>query len=86
MTKAEWIDVEKELPKLEGIYFVLTDDFLIRGIGIYGALSDDDKVKTFEVLWATSGPGDGSEPHVKYWLKDHHWGMVYDYKKKKGEI
>ena len=49
------------------------------------SFSDEDKEPRFDVWWAASGKV-GEEPKVKYWLKDHHWGLVYDFKKKLGEL
>ena len=85
ITKAEWVDVDNELPKEEGLYFVLTCDHLVKGFAWFGIQSDEDKEPRFDVWWAASGKV-GEEPKVKYWLKDHHWGLVYDFKKKLGEL
>lgn len=88
--KAEWVDVDDATPQIEGFYMVLTDDHLTKGIAFYGPTddgsSDSDYQMGWEVWWAMSGPADGSAPGVKYWLKDNHWGLVYDFKKKAGEI
>ena len=36
LTKAEWIDINKEVPEQRGFYMVLTDDHLIRGFAYFG--------------------------------------------------
>ena len=85
VVKAEWVDVDKELPDVDGFYTILTDDYLARGFAYYGICDDSDDERRFDVWWAESGQKD-KVPGVKYWLKDHHWGLVYDFKLKKGEI
>lgn len=88
--KAEWVDVDDALPQEEGFYMILTDDHLVKGIAFYGPTddgsSDSECPIGWDVWWAMCGPANGSVPSVKYWLKDNHWGLVYDYKKKAGEI
>ena len=85
VVKAEWVDVDKALPEEDGFYTILTDDHLARGFAFYGICDDSDDERRFEVWWAESGQKD-KVPGVKYWLKDHYWGLVYDFKLKKGEI
>ena len=31
-------------------------------------------------------PPNNREPQVLYWLKDNHWGMLYDFKLKQKQI
>lgn len=79
--KAEWVNVNDELPTEAGFYFVLTDEHLTKGIA--GFFKDDDsEERTFDICYATAG----KEPKVLYWLKDNHWGMVYRFKKAAGEL
>lgn len=85
LVKAEWVDAEKEKPEDDGLYFILTTDHLVRGFAWFGLQNDGDKEPKFDVWWAACGKKD-EEPQVKYWLKDHHWGLVYDFKQKKGEL
>lgn len=81
LSKAEWVNVNEELPKQEGIYFILTNEHLTQGIATYFKDEDTGEID-FDVWWAVSG----KEPKVEYWLKDNHWGLVYQFKKELGEI
>lgn len=81
LRKAKWVNVNEELPKEEGIYFILTNEHLAQGIATYFKDEDTGKMD-FDVWWAVSG----KEPKAEYWLKDNHWGLVYQFKKELGEI
>ena len=81
LTQAQWVNVNDEMPTQEGFYFILTDEHLAQGIATYFKDEDTGQLE-FYVWWAISG----KEPKVLYWLKDHHWGLVYDFKKKAKEI
>ena len=43
---------------------------------------EDTSEMCFEVMSAWCG----KDPHVMYWLKDHKYGLLYEFKKEKGEI
>ena len=85
LVKGEWVLVSEEVPEEEGFYFVLTTDHLMKGVAWYGPDEDNGSTPMFDVWWATSG-NPNNPPKVLYWLKDNHWGMVYKFKKEKGEI
>ena len=88
LRQAEWVNVKDEMPKHIGFYFVLTDEHLTQGVAFCGHPDNEDGTENvnapmeFDIWWATGG----KEPKVMYWLKDHMWGMIYEYKKEKGEI
>ena len=81
LCKAEWVNVKDELPTENGMYHILTDEHLMEGIAFYGE-DDETGEKSFDIFWAWTG----NDPHVMYWLKDHKYGLVYEFKKEKGEI
>lgn len=81
LCKAEWVNVKDELPTETGMYHVLTDEHLTEGIAFFGK-NDDTGEMEFEVNWAWVG----KDPHVLYWLKDHKFGLLYEFKKERGEI
>lgn len=81
LCKAEWVNVKDELPTHHGIYHILTDEHLEEGIAFFGTDEDTDE-ECFEVMWAWAG----INPNVMYWLKDHKFGLVYEFKKERGEI
>ena len=85
LVKARWVDVDDELPTEEELYFILTDDHLIKGYAWFGIQEEGDTEPRFDVWYAMCGNKD-NPPKVKYWLKDNHWGLVYDFKKKAGEL
>lgn len=81
---AKWVKPSEELPTQPGYYFVLTDNYLAKGMAWYGESFDDERYKEgeyeFTVMYAEFGNSD-KEPSVEYWLKDNHWGLVYQFKK-----
>lgn len=81
LCQAEWVNVKDELPTEHGMYHVLTDEHLTEGIAFFGA-DDETGEMGFEINWAWIG----KDPHVMYWLKDHKYGLLYEFKKEKGEI
>ena len=81
LCKAEWVNVKDELPTENGMYHVLTDEHLTEGLAFFGS-DDETGEKGFDVFYAWCG----KDPHVMYWLKDHKYGLLYEYKKEKGEI
>lgn len=85
LSVAKWVLVSEEEPKEEGFYFVLTNDHLTKGIAWYGPSDEDETKNVFDIWWATSG-NPNNPPKAHYWLKDNHWGMVYKFKKGRGEI
>lgn len=87
--KGTWVKPEDEKPEKPGYYHVLTDDHLARGIAWYGedlyADEVEEGVYDFFVEWAEYGDNE-KPPKVCYWLKDCMWGLLYKFKKEKGEI
>lgn len=81
LCKAEWVNVKDELPTEIGMYHILTDEHLTEGIAFFGK-DDDTGEMGFEIFWAWNG----YDPKVMYWLKDHKFGLLYEFKKEKGEI
>lgn len=81
LCKAEWVNVKDELPTERGIYHILTDEHLMEGYAFFG-LDEDTGEMCFDVMDAWCG----KDPHVMYWLKDHKYGLLYEFKKEKGEI
>ena len=81
LCKAEWVNVKDELPTEIGMYHILTDEHLTEGIAFFGK-DDDTGEMGFDIFWAWTG----KEPKVMYWLKDHKFGLLYEFKKEKGEI
>lgn len=81
LCKAEWVNVKDELPTETGMYHILTDEHLTEGIAFFGK-DDDTGEMGFDIFWAWTG----KEPKVMYWLKDHKFGLLYEFKKEKGEI
>ena len=81
LRQAKWVNVKEELPTEEGLYFVLTDEGWCMGIATYFKNTDTGQFE-FNVWLAVSG----TEPKVEFWLKDNSWGLIYEEKKKKGDI
>lgn len=81
LRRARWVNVNEELPEREGIYFILTDEHWCQGVAFYTKNEETGNME-FDVWWATSG----KDPKVEFWLKDSHWGMVYQLKKERKEI
>lgn len=81
LCKAEWVNVKDELPTENGMYHILTDEHLTEGLAFFG--KDENTGETMFEVWYT---WNGQEPHVEYWLKDHKYGLAYEFKKEKGEI
>ena len=81
LCKAEWVNVKDEMPTEIGMYHILTDEHLMEGIAFFGK-DDNTGEMGFDVVWVW----DGLDPHVMYWLKDHKYGLTYEFKKEKGEI
>lgn len=78
---AKWVSVNDEMPKEEGLYFVMTDEGWAKGIATYFKDEDTNKME-FDVWWATSG----KEPKVEYWLKYQDWPLIYFLKKRAGDF
>ena len=85
LVKGTWVLASEEQPKEEGFYFVLTNDHLAKGIAWYGPSDEDETKNAFDMWWATSG-NPNNPPKVHYWLMDNHWGLVYRFKKEKGDF
>ena len=81
LCKAEWVNVKDELPTEPGIYQILTDEHLMEGHAFWGEDENTGEM-SFEVMSAWCG----KNPHVMYWLKDHKYGLLYEFKKERGEI
>ena len=81
LCKAEWVNVKDELPTENGIYHILTDEHLMEGYAFF-SVDNETGEKTFDIMSAWTG----NDPHVEYWLKDHKYGLVYEFKKERGEI
>ena len=88
LRKSNWVSIEDELPEKEGFYCVLTDHYLAQGIAYFFLGGDEEGENTakFEVQYAVMAPPNNREPQVLYWLKDNHWGMLYDFKHKLKQI